>query len=66
MGNCGSENVRINIHGDEKECITVLATITANGGRLPLYFLASGKTARAEESQLGDVYGHWGNHSDNG
>ena len=21
---CGSENVRINIHGDEKECITVL------------------------------------------
>ena len=63
---CGSENVRIDIRGDEKECITVLATITANGGKLPLYFLASGKTARAEESQLGDIFCHWSNHSDNG
>ena len=23
---CGSENVRIHVRGDEKECITVLAT----------------------------------------
>ena len=63
---CGSQSVRIHIRGDEKECITVLATITANGGKLPLYFLASGRTLRAEESQLGDVCGHWANHSDNG
>ena len=63
---CRSENVRINVHGDEKECITVLATITANGGKLPLYFLASGKTVRAEESELGDLCGHWANHSDKG
>ena len=56
--------MRINIHGDEKESITVLATITANGGKF--YFLASGKPVRAEESQLGDVCGHCSNHSDHG
>ena len=61
---CGSENVRINVHGDEKECIPVLAAITANGGKF--YFLVSGKTVRAEESQLGDILGRWANHSDHG
>ena len=63
---CRSESVTISIHGDEKACLTVLANITANGGKLPLYFLASGKTAMTEESQLGDVCGHWSNHGDHG
>ena len=51
--------MRINVRGYEKECIRVLATITGNGGKLPQYFLASGKTVRAEESQLGDIWGRW-------
>ena len=62
----GSENVSITIRGDEKECITVLATVSANGHKLPLYFIANGKTERVEHSQLGDVINHWKNHSSNG
>lgn len=61
-----SENVAINIKGNEKDCLTVLASVTANGGRLPLYFLASGETPKVMSSQLGDTFGHWQNFSEKG
>ena len=62
----GSENVTLNCQGNDKDCLTVLASITANGGKLPLYFLATGKTPRVMGSQLGDTYGHWQNFSESG
>ena len=62
----GSENVSITCQGNDKDCLTVLASITANGGKLPLYFLATGKTHRVMGSQLGDTYGHWQNFSESG
>ena len=62
----GSEDVQIQIHGDEKECLTVLASVTATGEKLPLYFLAKGKTVTVEETQIGDVGEHWRAHSLNG
>ena len=62
----GAEDVSVGILGDEKECLTVLASVTADGRKLPLYFLAKGKTTRVESSQLGSVNYHWKNHSENG
>lgn len=62
----GSEDVQIDIGGDEKECLTVLASVTASGEKLPLYFLAKGKTMKVEDTQIGDVGEHWRNHSLNG
>lgn len=62
----GSENVSIACQGNDKDCLTVLASITASGGKLPLYFLASGKTPRVMDSQLGDTWGHWRSFSESG
>ena len=62
----GDENIAINIQHSAKETITVLASVTANGGRLPLYILAKGTTDKVLESQLGDTFGHWKNFSENG
>jgi hypothetical protein len=62
----GAENVVIGIRGDEKECLTVMATIRASGKKDPLYILAQGKTARVEESQIGDVGEHGRDHSESG
>lgn len=45
---------------------TVIASVTAAGEKLPLAFIASGKTARVEESQIGPVDGHWRMHSESG
>jgi hypothetical protein len=49
-----------------KNCATVLASVTASGSKLPLLFTCAGKTERVEQSQIGDVEGHWRNHSTNG
>jgi hypothetical protein len=62
----GSENISITTRGDEKECLTVMATIRADGKRVPLYILARGKTARVEESQIGPVAPHARDHSESG
>jgi hypothetical protein len=62
----GCQSVQAKINGDEKDCITVMASVTASGGKLPLAFIASGKTMRVEESQIGPVDGHWRAHSESG
>ena len=62
----GEDNVRTLINGSEKENITVIASITADGEKLPLMFIAKGKTERVEESQIGDISSHWKTHSETG
>ena len=54
----GDENTAINIGHNAKDTLTVLASVTANGGRLPLYILAKGTTEKVLASQLGDTFGH--------
>ena len=51
---------------NEKQQITVLATITADNTKLPLMFISEGKTEKVEKAQLGYVNYHWTTHSDNG
>jgi hypothetical protein len=58
----GCQIVHAKINGDEKDSVTVIASVTAAGEKLPLAFIASGKTARVEESQIGPVDGHWRMH----
>ena len=62
----GAEGVPIPITRDEKECLTALATIRADGTKLPLMILARGKTQAVEETQLGDVGFHLTGHSESG
>jgi hypothetical protein len=62
----GAENVQIETGGLEKAGITVVAAITAAGARLPLFFLAAGRTDRVHATQIGDVTGHWVGHSPSG
>ena len=64
--NVGAESVPLKVNGDEKECLTVLATVSANGGKLPLFFLAKGTSERVLETQIGDVCDHWKSYSENG
>lgn len=49
-----------------KDCITVIAGITASGTKLPLMFVAEGVSERCENSQIGNVEPHWKYHSENG
>jgi hypothetical protein len=62
----GADDVSIHVKGDEKGCITVLATISASQQKWPLFFVAKGKTQRVEESQIGDVSANWRTHSESG
>jgi hypothetical protein len=45
----GSDGVSIAVTGQEKESLTVMATIRANGSKEPLSILAKGKTARVQK-----------------
>jgi hypothetical protein len=62
----GSQNVAVPITGSEKDAITVMATITFGGKKLPLYILAKGITTRCEVSQLGELGDHSCDHSPTG
>ena len=62
----GEDNVKTLIRGNEKDNITVIASITAEGRKLPLMFIAKGKTERVEESQIGNIDPHWKTHTING
>lgn len=61
-----AESVTIDIKGSEKDGLTVLATIGADGSKLPLFFIASGKTARVEASQVAPQTGDWVTHTPSG
>jgi hypothetical protein len=48
-----AESVQTKITGNEKENITVVASVTAAGDKLPLQFIPTGKTIRVETPQIG-------------
>ena len=61
-----SEAVSLDISGSEKDGLTVLATIAADGTKLPLFFIAQGKTVRVEETQVGPEPTDWVTHTESG
>ena len=66
MGTPGTEAVSVKIQGDVKQCLTVLATVSASGTKLPLLIISEGKTVKCEQSQLGDTAYHWKTHTESG
>jgi hypothetical protein len=58
--------VQVKINGSDKDGMTVLASITADGKKLPLLFIAKGRTERVHQTQIGNVEGHWVNHTESG
>jgi hypothetical protein len=56
-------DVSIHIHGDEKDCLTMFATISVSGIKYSLCFLAKGKTERVERTQIAD---HRRSHTESG
>ena len=62
----GKDHVLRYVNSNRKERITVVAGVRANGLRLPLQFIATGKTERVLDTQIGDVNYHFKNYSENG
>jgi hypothetical protein len=62
----GADGVSVGLNASDKESITVLASITAARTKLPLQFIAKGRTVRAERNQLGDIEYHETTHSESG
>ena len=62
----GKDHVLRYINSNCKERIAVLAGVRADGIRLPLQFIATGKTERVLETQIGDVNYHFKTFSENG
>ena len=63
----GDDAVQVRIDGNEKQGLTVLASVTASGQKLPLLILAKGKTQRCEQTQLPeDIGAHFKFHSQSG
>lgn len=63
----GDDAVQVKIDGNEKQGLTVLASVTASGKKLPLLILAKGKTERCERTQLPEDLGsHFKFHSQSG
>lgn len=62
----GSDGISINLDSSPKASMTVLASIRADGTKIPLYFIAKGKTNLAEKKQVGDVSPHMSTHSKKG
>ena len=54
----GKDHVVRYVNANEKERLTVVAGIRADGTKLPLQFIAKGKTEQVLESQIGDVFPH--------
>jgi hypothetical protein len=49
----GADGVTVRLDGNEKDSVTVLASVTASGRKLPLFAIAKGTTTRSERNQLG-------------
>jgi hypothetical protein len=62
----GADQVTIRLSGNEKDTVTVLASVTASGNKLPLFAIAKGKTQRAEQNQLGCAETIVRDHSESG
>jgi hypothetical protein len=61
----GADGVWIGSPSNPKDCFTVVAACTADGQKLPLTFVAKGKTVRCHEG-FGDVGEHWIAHTESG
>jgi hypothetical protein len=62
----GESDASIHAEGDDKSAITVMATISARRKKWRLFFVAKGKAECIQRSQVGDVRGHLGTHSESG
>lgn len=62
----GQDHVLRYVQANTKERVTVMAGIRSDGVKLPLQFIASGKTDKVLDSQIGDVNYHYRTHSENG
>jgi hypothetical protein len=62
----GADGVTIRLNGNEKDNVTVLASVAASGNKLPLFAIAKGKTQRSEMSQLGSDETLIRDHSESG
>ena len=62
----GADAVTINTNDDEKKMVTVMASVTASGRKLPLMVIATGKSHRCEATQLGDIWPHLSHRTERG
>ena len=62
----GTDHVVRYVNANDKEKVTVVAAIAADGTKLPLQFIAKGTTPAVLESQIGDVNYHFRSYSENG
>ena len=62
----GQDHVVRYVNGNEKDKITVVAAIAADGSKLPLQFIAKGETKAVIETQIGDVAYHMRTYSSSG
>ena len=53
-------------NSNDKESLTVVAAIAANGTRLPLQFIAKGTSEQSIQTQIGDFGYHTATYSENG
>jgi hypothetical protein len=60
------DGVSLRLDGKEKDYVTVLASVTAKGTKLPLFGIVKGTTNRAERSQLGSDQALVRDHSESG
>ena len=60
----GADAVTINATDDEKKMVTVMASVTASGRKLPLMVIAAGKSRHREATQLGET--HLSHHTETG
>jgi hypothetical protein len=60
------ESVQATNENNEQESFMIAAAAITTADKLPLEFIASGKTIRVERTQIGQVDGHWRDHSQNG
>jgi tRNA(Ile2) C34 agmatinyltransferase TiaS len=60
----GVDDVPIHVNGDERGCITVLATVSASRKKWSVFFIAKRKTERVEQSHIGDAAKNWHTHSE--
>ena len=65
-GETGVDNVTREGTINDKSQVTIIASIAADRTKLPLLFIAQGKTSQVEESQIGDVGFHWKTHTESG
>ena len=62
----GEDHVVRYVNANDKEKITVVAAIAADGTKLPLQFIAKGNSPQVIDTQIGDVAYHLKTYSSNG